>query len=269
MGKRSSAPKPPDPRETSAAQTATNVGTAIANNAMGMVDQYTPEGSLTHQQTGTTQWHDPYTGKTYNIPTYSATTELSPEAQGIYDTNLETQQNLATVGADQSAFLEDYMSQPFQYEAGDHEAWATGLYDDLNREGIERDRAALDTRLVNQGLTPGSEAYDAAMGNLLDSQGDARSRFLLDSFNTGFSTAQAQRNQPINEITALLSGSQVSQPNVALAGSSRIPTTDVAGLIGQNYNQRYANWADEQERRGSMLGGLFGTGATILSGGLF
>jgi len=49
MGK-SDPPAPPDPQETSAAQTGTNVATAIANSQLGMVDQYTPYGSLTYSQ---------------------------------------------------------------------------------------------------------------------------------------------------------------------------------------------------------------------------
>ena len=46
-------PEPPDPKETGAAATGTNIGTAIANNAMGMVNQVTPDGSLTYGQSGT------------------------------------------------------------------------------------------------------------------------------------------------------------------------------------------------------------------------
>ena len=47
------APKPPDPKETSSAQTGTNIGTAIGNNVMGMVDQVTPYGNMNYTQTGT------------------------------------------------------------------------------------------------------------------------------------------------------------------------------------------------------------------------
>ena len=111
MGK-SSAPKPPDPKDTASAQTGTNIGTAIANNTMGMVDQYTPDGSLTYATTGMQSYTDPYTGKTYQIPKYSATTTLSEAQQAIKDQNNTTQLNLSQTGANQSAFLKDYLAQP-------------------------------------------------------------------------------------------------------------------------------------------------------------
>ena len=47
MGK-PSPPKPPNPKDTSAAQTGTNVSTSIANNMMGLINQKGPTGSLTY-----------------------------------------------------------------------------------------------------------------------------------------------------------------------------------------------------------------------------
>lgn len=73
----------------------------------------------------------------------------------------------------------------------------------------------------------------------------------------------AERNQPINEITALMSGSQVSQPNLINTSMPQIPTTDVAGLTNANYGQR-VNKA--QAEHTDVLGGLFTlakTGATM------
>ena len=51
-----------------------------------------------------------------------------------------------------------------------------------------------------------------------------------------------QRNQPLNEITALMAGSQVQQPNWLNAPTSQIPTTDIGGLINQNFAQQQQNY---------------------------
>nr|DAF83379.1 MAG TPA: Neck appendage protein [Caudoviricetes sp.]DAK00511.1 MAG TPA: Neck appendage protein [Caudoviricetes sp.] len=51
MGK-PKAPTPPDPKETAAAQTGTNLATAQANAVLGNVNQITPYGNLTYNQTG-------------------------------------------------------------------------------------------------------------------------------------------------------------------------------------------------------------------------
>ena len=110
MGK-PSAPSPPNPRDTASAQTGTNVSTALANNIMGMVNQNTPYGSLSYEQTGQYDWTDPYTNKSYTVPTYTSTVSLTPEQQGILDSNLATQGNLSDLAQNRSGFLNEYMSE--------------------------------------------------------------------------------------------------------------------------------------------------------------
>lgn len=57
-------PEPPDPKETAAAQTGTNISTALANNALGQINQVTPYGSQSYSQTGS-KWIDDENGQTY------------------------------------------------------------------------------------------------------------------------------------------------------------------------------------------------------------
>lgn len=65
MGK-PKAPTPPDPKETAAAQTGTNLATAQANAALGNVNQYTPYGSIEYAQTGS-QFISDANGQTYYV----------------------------------------------------------------------------------------------------------------------------------------------------------------------------------------------------------
>ena len=268
MGK-SSPPPPPDPRETSAAQTGTNIGTAIANNSMGMVNQITPDGSLTYAQTGTYNYTDPYTGKVYELPNYTATTQLSEAGQAIKNQNNTTQLNLATTGANQSAFLKDYLGEVWNPDT-------TAIEGRLNELGSQRldprfaqEEDRLRTRLANQGVTAGSEAWNREMSSLGQMKNDAYNQLALQGRGQAFSELQAQRNQPINEISALLSGSQVSNPNVQMMQPQGAATTDVAGLINSNYNQRLSAWEQNNQQRQGLMGGLFGLGAKAISGGLF
>jgi len=268
MGK-PKAPTPPDPRDTSAAATGTNVATSIANNITGMVNQNTPYGSLSYDQTGTYTFNDPYTGQSYELPTWTATTSLSPEQQAILDTNQQAQGNLSGIAADQSGFLRDYLGQPFQADTGAIE----GRLAELGRQRLDpqfaREEDSIRTRLAQQGLTPGSEAYNREIESFRQSKNDAYNQLYLTGRGQAFSELQALRNQPINEITALLSGSQVSNPNVSMAQPQGMATTDVAGLINQNYNQRLGAWQQASANRNSLLGGLFGLGAAGITGGLF
>jgi len=107
------APKTPDPKETASAQTATNIGTAIANGYLGNVNQVTPDGNLTYSQTGTNKWTDPLNGKTYDLPTWTATTTLSQAQQAIKNQEDAASLNLATLANTQSNRLNSLLANPF------------------------------------------------------------------------------------------------------------------------------------------------------------
>jgi hypothetical protein len=264
MGSKNSAPEAPDPRETSAAQTGTSVATALANAALGNVNQVGADGStLNYDQTGSYSFTDPYTGKSYDIPTFTATQQLSDIAQGIYDTNQQTQQNLANIGQDQSSFLQGYMGEPWQADTSDIESHLFDLGANTLDPKFEQQRSDLTTRLSNQGIKLGSAAYDRAMSQMQEGQTSAYNDLALRGRGQAFNELQAQRNQPINEISALMSGSQVSMPNYGINQPSQIPTTDNAGLINNAYMQDLTAWQQDQANRGGMLGGLFQLGGTL------
>jgi hypothetical protein len=111
MGK-PKAPAPPDPKQTAGAQTSQNIGTAIAQQQLNNVNQVTPDGSLTYNQSGNHAYTDPNTGQVHNIPTYTATQTLSAGQQKIHDQKQQSSLNLATLGSNQSGRLDDLLSRP-------------------------------------------------------------------------------------------------------------------------------------------------------------
>lgn len=258
------APKPPDPVATSSAATGTSVATAIANSQLNNVNQVGPDGSLTFTNEGSYTWTDPFTNQTYTIPKTTATTTLSPQQQAIADQQNKANLNLSTTGADQSAFLKDYLSTPWD---GSNEATEARLME-LGRKrldpALERRTEALRTSLSNQGIKLGSTAYDRAMEQNSQAENDAYNQLLLTGRGQAFSEGQATRNQPINEITALLSGGQVSQPTFGNYNQGSIPTTDNAGLINSNYAQKYGNYQQDMNQWNSTVGGLFGLGSAFV-----
>ena len=263
MGK-SKAPAPPDPKETSAASTSTNVGTAIANAYLGNVNQVTPDGTLTYEQTGSYTWKDPYTGKSYEIPRTTATQQLSAQQQAIKDQSDSAQLNLAGLANQQSGFLQDYMAKPFEYSNQDTENWAYDLGSQRLDPRFAKQEEALRTRLLNSGIREGSDAWNSEMGQMGQSKNDAYNSLMLSGRAQAYQEALTGRNQPINEITALLSGSQVSQPNFVNTNMPTIPTTDVAGLINTNYNQKLGAWQQQQAQSQGIMGGLLGLGGKLI-----
>jgi len=254
-------PEPPDPRETSAAQTGTSISTAIANAMMGNVGRVGPGGTTQYKQSGSYQYTDPYTGQTYAVPTFDEHVTLSPEQQKTYDRTQAAEYNLADLAAQQSGFLKDYMGKPVDINNEETEARLHELGSARLDPRFAREEEGLRTQLLNRGIREGSDAWSAAMGQFGQNKNDAYNQLLLSGRAQSVQEQLAERNQPLNEISALLSGAQVEVPEFSSIPQPNIPTTDVAGLVGENYRGRLANWQQENSFMNSILGGLFSLGA--------
>lgn len=96
------------------------------------------------------------------------------------------------------------------------------------------------------------------IATLLDAQDRSRSGAMQEQY--------AARNQPINEISALLSGAQVNTPNFQMATPDRMQTTDVAGIAQQGYSNQMQAYQQKMQQQNAMYGGLFGLGSAALMG---
>ena len=251
-----SPPAPPDPAATAAAQAAANKETAIAQAGLNMTNQQTPYGSLTYNQIG--KWDD-------GTPRYEATTTLSPEQQNLYNLYTQAQTNLGNIGVQQSAKIGDILNTPFDINAGR----ATEL-SDINKTLMDpqwqQARAGLETDLINRGVRPGSEAYTRAVSDFEKNKANAYNQMFLSAYNTANQAALTERNQPINEITALMSGSQVSQPNFVGTPQTSVAPTDIIGPTYSNYQAQLGNYNSAVSRNNAMMGGLFGLASAPLGG---
>lgn len=253
------APAPTPPRETSAAATGTNVSTATANAWLTNMNEYGPDGSRTFDQTGSTSVTDPYTGQTYQVPRFSVTQTLSPEQQKIKTQQDAASLNLASLGNNLSGQLGQQLTGNFKLG---NEAVESRLFDlgsrRLNPMFAQRDED-LRTRLANQGIKAGSQAYDREMGLLGQQQNDAMNQLLLQGRGQATQELLTEDNQRINQISALLNGGQVSMPNfMSPVGVQGAPTTDNASIIANSDNARMGAWQANQAAMGSMIGGLGG-----------
>ena len=288
MGK-PSAPKPPDPKETAAAQTGTNVATAAANAATGNVNQVTPYGNLTYDQTGTYTFRDPTTGQTYNLPQYTATQTLSDAQQQMLNYNNQSGINMSQLGSTlssqlQNHFRHDGISMDGLPEIGGDQTETRQRIEDALRSRMEpqigESREALMSRLSGQGIKEGSVAYDRAMSRFGEQENDANMSAILGA-GQEMSRVEAEaranrsqllneryseRSQPINEITALMSGSQVRDPNFVPAQGATIPTTDYASLVNQNYAQQLGAYQQKNANYMNTMGGLFNLGSAAIMG---
>ncbi len=74
------------------------------------------------------------------------------------------------------------------------------------------------------------------------------------------------RNQPINEISALMSGSQVSAPNYTSTPTPGIAPVDYLGAVQQNLNQQNLGYNAQINSNNAFMSGLFGLGSAALGG---
>ena len=107
-------------------------------------------------------------------------------------TNALAEQDLSATGQFQQRFADEAFSRQMSLE------------DPL----MQRDKAQLDTQLRNQGLRPDSEAYQNAMGDLDDQQGEMRSRASQDALRIG---SEEQSRQFDREATTRQQGAQEVQ----------------------------------------------------------
>lgn len=258
MGKKSG-PDPTPPKETSAASTGTNVSTAIANSYMQNMNEYGPDGSKTFWQSGSHTFKDPYTGKSYKVPRFSVKTTLSGNQRKIKNQNDAASLNLATLGKDLSGTLGDQLTGNFDL---DNEATEKRLFE-LGSKRLDplfaRRDDDLRTRLANQGIKVGSDAYNREMGLLDEQENDAYNQLLLAGRGQAAQEMLTEDNQRINQISALMSGGQVSMPHFVTGnGVQAMPTTDTASLIANYDAQKQAQWQQGQAAFGSALSGLGG-----------
>ena len=268
---------PPDPQATANAQFGTNVNSSVASAWLANPNQRSPIGTWTNRATS----YRTIDGK--RVPQFTQTFKFAPGQQKLYNQQLALGQNMNGIAQQQLGRLKSSLSQPIDFSgapqlAGDFTDYRNQVEQGLNSRlepQLARDENATRARLANSGLTQGSAAWNQEMDRLGRQANDARTQVMLASGGEaraagGYQNQARQqyigekmqeRNQPLNEITALMSGGQVQQPGSPNWAGYGVAAQDLAGNIYQSYNQ-------QQAQNNATMGGLFGLGGTI-AGGLF
>lgn len=257
-----SPPPAPDPSAQIAAQSRANTEAAREQQAANMIDQYTPQGSVEYTQMD--PWAGPG-GKEY--PRYSATVTYSPEQQALYDKSTRFGGLVGDIGIAQAEKLGTHLGTPVDLSPEAVEGRVSERYQPRLDERFAEDEDRLRTQLVNQGFREGTPGYDRALRNLRRSQGDTENQMLIAAYDQAVRDLVTERNQPINETTALMSGAQVTAPQFISAPQVGIPAADAAGAYRDQYAANLNTYNQEQRQRNAMMGGLFGLGSAALTGG--
>lgn len=193
------------------------------------------------------------------VPQFTATQTLSPEQQKLYDLETKLSTNLGELGVSQSQRLGQLLGSPLDLSNEATESRLMELGRSRLDPTLDRRRASTEQDLYNRGVRPGTEAYSRAMEAVSQGENDAYTQLMLQGRQQAVNEALTSRNQGINEIMALASGSQVQQPNYVNTPGTQVANTDYSSLVNQKYQADLANYQ-------SGMSGLFGLGSSLLGG---
>jgi hypothetical protein len=202
-----------------------------------------------------------------NPDAWQSKIELSPVGQQLLD-----YQNAASLGLGQQTTnalgrVNQSLSKPFDY----------GSVQDVSDAAYAAQTARLDpqwaqqqqgieSQLVNQGLRPGTEAYDNAMRTFSQGKNDAYTQARMAAINTMPQTYQmssALRNQPLNELNALRTGSQVTNPSFTNAPmQGQTSGADIMGAKNAQYAAQMQGYNSQQASDAAFNQGLMSLAGT-------
>ena len=259
-GKGGDAPSSPDPWIVAGAQIAQNNATAEFSKALNLNNYTNPFGSQQSKIVGT----DPSTG----APIYNTTISASPELQqalggllaqtgNAYGVQQSAMGGLSGLGGSYAGLNGNLQGIQNEYQAMQQGIYKLGAgldpeaakqaqqngQDAAYRSSMgyltpqfQQAQTSLDSQLANQGLTPGSQAWDNAQGNL--------------SRNQTFQQQPALNN-------AELTGSQIGTQNLQNQIARINAGASLYGLGGSNLAQA-AGLSGMQSANLGALGGLYG-----------
>lgn len=279
----SKTPSSPNPSQVAAAQTASNVDTAIANAWLNSGNQVTPWGNISTSQVGQQKVGN------QNVPIFSQNLTLSPEQQKLYEQGVQGDTQLNQLGLDQIGRIQNAVSNPFSLS----QFGAAPVVDQATRDKAyqsiiqraqpeqQRDFSDLNARLAAQGIQLGSEGYrnaldqyqrgvndfrlgaDQQAGNEMAQQYGLQSQ----SYQQQIANALLERQQPLQEYAQFTGASNNFQsPGMVANPGSAIQNTDVTSPVYANYNAKLAQQGNNQQTMNSLYGGLAGLAGSALGG---
>jgi hypothetical protein len=251
MGKKSSSPPPPDYK-----------GAAEATAAGNRINQITPYGSLTYTESGT---------DSQGNPKWTANVELSADQKRLLDQQNATSLGLGELQQQGLGYVRDMISNPFDTSGLPQTGINVGenMTDSIMRRlqpTIQMEQKQFDAQMANQGIPIGSEAYANAKRMFDERQNDKLNSAIIQGTQTGLQARQQGfgelgyiRNEPINTLSAIRSGSQVTNPNFVTTPAG----PDYLGAAQSGYNADLSAANARNAASNSFTSGLMSLGGTL------
>lgn len=246
-------PSPPpvyNPGQVASQQQASNIGTAQAQAALNNVSQVTPLGNLTYTQGPN--------------GTYTATTTLSPQEQQLFDILQGTQGAAGAAGQNlMNASAGMYSGAP-NINPSSAINQAVGMEQQYLNPYFQQQNSQLQSQLANQGFAVGSQAYNNAVNNLNNQQGNLVAGNIAQFEPMAYNQALQSYQLPLQTAQQLASFGAPGSPNFVNTPQTGVSPTNVTGAYANAQNALEQNYQAQVAQQSAMMGGLFGLGAAGL-----
>lgn len=241
-------PDPPNPFQVASTQLSYNKQAAEKQQQMNMFNQSGPYGALNYSS-------DP------NSPAgYSASVVLSPEQQAIAR-NVQQAQNALTSG-----FAGNYGDVPNFADPNNLMQQQLKLQQAYWGPIFQQQQSNKDAELRNQGIVPGSKAWDNAQNLLARNQGDVTNQFLMGMQPITFQEMLQSYKLPL-EIGNQLKGQLPGMPQLVQTPQSTVGAPNYAQAAQNQYQGQQANYASDQQGIMQAIGAGVSLAAAPFTGG--
>ena len=213
-----------------------NINAANTATAANRVNQNTPYGSLQYSQTGT---------DANGNPIWTANQTLSQPLQDLTNTSLSN--------------LQSSLQNPM-YGINPGQTYSDAIMSRLQPQ-IAHQNEMSDQALANQGIMPGSQAYENAKRVLGQQQNDLQTSAIINGMNTGLQ-AQNLQNTTAANVKALGTPTYVNPYNQAA-----VAAPDYLGAYSTQNAADIAKSNAQMAQQTAQMNGLLGLGSSALLGG--
>lgn len=252
-----SAPQAPDPTATSNAQQTFNVDAAKQQNQINSTNQTNPYGSMSYVA-------DP------NSPSgYTLQTKLSDPQQNLLNIQTGSQ---ASAGQTAQNLLKNtagmYSQAPdLSAATGDTAKLLNSWQQQYQQPIFDQQSSNLEAQLRDQGLTPGSEAYNNAKNLLARNQGDVTNQYLTQNEGQAYGQALQNYQLPLQTAGTLFGMSGPTGPTFANTPTASVQPPNYQGAVQSNYQNQMQNYENTWNNVGKLGAAGVGLAMAPMTGG--
>ena len=258
--------------------------TQYGTNSSGQ-EFYNPSGTVGNTAPTLSQFETSSGSGGSGVPSVTSNITLNPQVQAALNSQLGTTAAEGNLAQQYEQQVNNTMQTPYNLNSVGAAPTPDAAYqqsimnnqNQLEQPYIDRSNEQLQASLANQGITAGSQAYNNAemdQNNSLNNLQEQNVQNATQQEQSQFAMQQQAYQQqlqnysqnytmPLNQLSALQSGSQVTQPSFSSPAQTTVSPTNVAGITQNSYQDLLNASNANQASSNSMMSGLFGLGGSL------